>query len=114
MNQLNINLYDDQFDDEYMDYQKEIIPLVPRAKLNSAEEALKYLLSEFYNSANEINEKGITETFAYLCDCLNVSDELLRGDSSLCVVHWKKARPRSEFFDFSANLVRQQYNTKGK
>src|SRR5690242_21251575 len=84
--------YNDQYD-YWVDYDYDEEPLVPRMKHESVADAVFTLMEELYDSAKAIQPETIRQTFAYLCDQLNLKDDLLHDENGLCVIHQKEKQP---------------------
>lgn len=58
---------------------------IESAEAECPAEAVFAIMEQLYNSGNAINEKAIKSNFAYLCDQLYISKDLLQ--EPICVAH---------------------------
>lgn len=82
-------------EEQYYEYDLDpidpIVPIMPHADEG---DAILAIMEQLYDSANSIDESVIRGSFAYLCEKLGVSKDLLKEPEGLCVVHWKEAQKR--------------------
>lgn len=82
--------------DMCVDEEFEPEAMVPVNRHADAGDALLAVMEKLYNSARSFDAEGLRRDLAYLCESLQVSNELLRDPNGICVEHYAAQSKRQE------------------
>ncbi len=102
---MNKAEYHDAMQDAYNAWISK--PIVPRAVHNNAGDAVFSIMERLYDGAATVDEEGLRQDFAYLCDKFDVDDQLLEDPHGLCVEHYSARRSIQQYHDSKMNIIRK-------